>query len=112
MNPEIKRYAERLLVFADPIQMIAKTISSGISAPLDCERSVPARPTRKNSTERTLDSNACRKLYAEMIAITGQIISTGATEPPRTRNPFRTRLGLIRMHRRITAQSKSDISLR
>jgi hypothetical protein len=117
MNPEINTYAARLLVFAHPAIRIANDNIRASSLPLDCVITVPVRPTRKKNVDRALDSRECRKAYAEIIAINGQIAVIGATAPPARRIPIpgitlMTRIGLIKTVIRTRRQSRHNINLR
>jgi hypothetical protein len=81
MNPEMEMYTKRLLVFAHPTPSIARVRSNASSQPLDCVRSTPATPTKKRNIDDILDSREYAKVYAEIIAITGQMSDIGPTVP-------------------------------
>jgi hypothetical protein len=75
-------YPARRFVLAHPVAVSKRLINNAISVPLDCVAAVPPKATKKKNAARVLDSKECRKVYAEIIAITGQIKPRGATAPP------------------------------
>jgi hypothetical protein len=79
--------AVRWFVLAHAITTNERQMNSAISLPLAHVASVPPKPTRKSKKALPLDSREWRKLYAEIMAMMGQIRGAEVTVPPVRRTP-------------------------
>jgi hypothetical protein len=82
LKPEMNIYFVYRPIFAHKYARNISEKSSEISAPLDRVLIVPARPNKKKSVDRALDSREYRKAYADIIAIMVHIGPAAPTAPP------------------------------